>query len=50
MSNNFIYIRNGDAFIEKKSKLVEMFNSHYMNITEKTSDVPPMLLTQILLK
>ena len=50
MSNDFTYIRNGDTFIKKESKLVEMSNSHYMNIIEKTSDVPPMLLTQILLK
>ena len=28
MSNDFISIRNGDVFIDKESKLVEMFNSH----------------------
>ena len=41
MSNDFISIRNGDTFIDKESKLVEMFNSHYINIVEKTSGVPP---------
>ena len=40
MSNDFISIRNGDVFIDKESKLVEMFNSHYINIVEKTSGVP----------
>ena len=41
MSNDFISIRNGDAFINNESKLVEMFNSHYINIVEKTTGVPP---------
>ena len=41
MSNDFISIRNGDAFIDKKSELMEMFNTHYINIVEKTSGVPP---------
>ena len=40
MSNDFISIRNGDTFIDKGSKLVEMFNSHYINIVEKTLGVP----------
>ena len=39
MNNDFISIRNGDAFIDKESKLVEMSNSHYINIVEKTSRV-----------
>ena len=39
MSNDFISIRNGDVFIDKESKLVEMFNSHHINIVEKTSSV-----------
>ena len=41
MSNDFISIRNGDAFTDKESKIVNMFNSHYINIVEKTSSVPP---------
>ena len=41
MNNGFISIRNGDTFIDKGSKLAEMFNSHYINIVEKTSRVPP---------
>ena len=41
MSNDFISNRNGDVSIDKESKLVKMFNSHYINIVEKTSGVPP---------
>ena len=41
MSNYFMSIRDGDAFLDKESKLVEIFNSHYINIVEKTLDVPP---------
>ena len=41
MSNDFISFRNGDVFIDKKSKLVEMFNSYYINIVEKILGVPP---------
>ena len=40
MSNDFISIRNGDAFRDKESELVGMFNTHYINIVEKTSGVP----------
>ena len=40
MSNDFISIWNGDAFIDKESELVEMFSTHYINIVEKTSGVP----------
>ena len=39
MSNDFI--RNGDVLIDKESKSVEMFNSHYINLVEKTFGVPP---------
>ena len=44
MSNDFISIRNGDVLIDKESKSVEMFNSHYINfflVVEKTFGVPP---------
>ena len=40
MSNDFISIWNGDAFIDKESELVETFSTHYINIVEKTSGVP----------
>ena len=36
-----LYIRNGDAFIDKESNIVEMFNSHCINIAQKMSGVPP---------
>ena len=35
MINDFIFIMNGDALIDKESVLVEMFNAHYINIVEK---------------
>ena len=41
ISNDFISIRNGDAFIDKESEFVEIFNTPYINIVEKTSGVPP---------
>ena len=41
MSNDFISIRNGNVFIDKESELVEMFNTHYLNIVEKALAVPP---------
>ena len=41
MTNDFISIRDGDAFMDKESKLVEMFNSHYINKVEETSGVLP---------
>ena len=41
ISNDFISIRNGDAAIDKESELVEIFNTHYKNIVQKTSGVPP---------
>ena len=47
MSNDFISIRNGNGFIDKESELMETFNTHYINIVEKTSE---MILTQIILK
>ena len=36
MSNDFVSIRNGDAFVDKESKIMEIFNNHYINIVEKT--------------
>ena len=36
MSNDFVSIRNGDAFVDKESKIMEIFNTHYINIVEKT--------------
>ena len=41
MSNDFISIKNWDAFIDKESELVKMFNTHYINIEKKRSGVPP---------
>ena len=38
---DFTIIRDGDAFIDKESKLMEMFNSHYIYIVEKILSVPP---------
>ena len=40
MSNNFISTGNGDAFIDKETNFVEIFNIYYINIVEKTSGVP----------
>ena len=40
MSNNFISTGNGDAFINKETNFVEIFNIYYINIVEKTSGVP----------
>ena len=40
MGIDFSSISNRDAFIDKESELVEMFNTHYNNTTEKTSSVP----------
>ena len=40
MSNDFISIKNWDAFIDKESELVKRFNTHYINIEKKTSGVP----------
>ena len=39
MNNDFISVGNGDAFIDKEGKLVEMFDAHYINKVEKTSGV-----------
>ena len=36
MSNDCISVRKGDTFIDKESELVEMFNTHYINIAGKT--------------
>ena len=41
MGNDFISIKNRDAFIDKESKIVETFNSHCINIAQKMSGVPP---------
>ena len=41
MSNDFVSIRNVDAFIDKESELVAMFDIHYIKVVEKTSGVPP---------
>ena len=41
MTNDFISISDGNAFMDKESKLVEMFNSHYTNTVEETSGVSP---------
>ena len=40
MSNNFISTGNGDAFIDKETNFVEIFNIYYINIVEKTSGIP----------
>ena len=40
MSNNFISTGNGDAFIDKETNFMEIFNIYYINIVEKTSGVP----------
>ena len=40
LSNNFISTGNGDAFINKETNFVEIFNIYYINIVEKTSGVP----------
>ena len=40
MSLYFIPIRNADVFIDKEGELVVIFNTHYINIVEKTSTVP----------
>ena len=55
MSNDFISTRNEDmeilhAFIDKESELVEMFNTHYINIVEETSGVPPEIIKGIIRK
>ena len=41
MSDDFISTRNRDAFIDKESELVEIFNTDYINIVQKTLGVPP---------
>ena len=41
MNNDFVSFMNGDAFIDKESILVEMFNAHYINIVEKKLGVAP---------
>ena len=41
MSNDFISTKKGDSFIDKESELVEMFNTDYMYIVEKTLGASP---------
>ena len=41
ISNDFISIKEGEKFIDNENDLVEMFNTHYINIVEKTSGSPP---------
>ena len=41
MTNDFISVRDGNAFMDKESKLVEKFNSHYINTVEETLGVSP---------
>ena len=41
MGNDVISITNGDAFIDKESVLMEILNTHYINIVEKTLGVAP---------
>ena len=40
-SNDFISITNGDAFIDRESLLLEILNTHYINIVEQTLGVAP---------
>ena len=41
LTNKTIAIENKGKIIPDKSKLVNLFNSHYINIVEKTSGCPP---------
>ena len=41
MSNDFISVKNGDAFKDKESELLEILNIHYINTVDKTSGVQP---------
>ena len=41
MSNDFITVRNGDAFKDKESELQEILNIHYINTVDKTLGVQP---------
>lgn len=41
ISNDCISIKKGENFVDDEKELVEMFNTHYINIVEKTSGIPP---------
>ena len=41
LTNETIAIENKGKIVTDKSKLVNLFNSHYINIVEKTSGCPP---------
>ena len=41
LTNEIIAIENKGKIVADKSKLVNLFNSHYVNIVEKTSGFPP---------
>ena len=41
LTNETIAIENKGKIVTDKSKLVNLFNSHYVNIVEKTSGCPP---------
>ena len=41
VSNDYISIKDGDRFIDDEKELVELFNTHYINIVEKVSGIPP---------
>ena len=41
LTNEIIAIENKGKIVTDKSKLVNLFNSHYVNIVEKTSGFPP---------
>ena len=41
LTNDNIVIKNNDEIITNKNEIVELFNSHYVNIVEKTSGFPP---------
>ena len=38
---DFISIKKDNQFIDNEIKLVEMFNSHYINIVENMTGIPP---------
>ena len=41
LTNETIAIENKGKIVTDKSELVNLFNSHYVNIVEKTSACPP---------
>ena len=38
---DFISIKKDNQFIDNEIELVEMFNSHYINIVENMTGIPP---------